>query len=175
LHASKLMPHNGQNVYLEIAQRMPNVQMSVVWNIRTQFFFSMKRKERRKRKYHSDIVCVNPGAHWHLAVLINWFCNHNLLGDMKMKKIMFCLWFRPVNSSHCQALSRRGWYTFGGAHSCADRRKLWRLCWDTTAGNRKLAAIVQFTGCFKIIVFLWIDFQIHFGTENYQCKKKIFF
>jgi hypothetical protein len=85
---------------------------------------------------------------------------------------MFCLWFRPVNSAHCQALSRRGWYAFGGVYRCADRRKLWRLYRDTTAGNRKLAATVQFTGYFKMTVFLLMDwFSNRFRYGKLPVKK----
>jgi hypothetical protein len=89
---------------------------------------------------------------------------------------MFCLWFRPVNSAHCQALSKRGWYAFGGVHRCTDRRKLWRLYWDTTAGNRKLAATVQFTGCFKMTGFLFMGwFSNPFRYGQLPVKKKRLF
>ena len=70
---------------------------------------------------------------------------------------MVCLWFRLVNSAHCQASSRRRWQAFGGVHRCAHQRKLLILYWDSTAGNRKLAATVQFTACFTMTVFLFMD------------------
>jgi hypothetical protein len=88
-------------------------------------------------------------------------------------KVRFCLWVWPVNSLHCQALSWTGRFAFGRIHSCTDRRRLWRLYWDTTAENRILATTVQCNACVNIAVFLFKDwFPNPFRYGEIPVKKK---